>query len=51
MFTWLKKQKEAAGNDILFAYHDPIINEDSCVCPEAPMRQQTRRDRLFLKIN
>ena len=27
-------QEEAADNDILFAYHDPIINEDSCICPE-----------------
>ncbi len=32
--TLARIQKEAADNDILFAYHDPIINEGSCVCPE-----------------
>ncbi|MEA3466842.1 MAG: radical SAM protein [Thermodesulfobacteriota bacterium] len=27
-------KKEAADNDILFAYHDPVVNDASCVCPE-----------------
>ncbi len=27
-------KKEAAANNILFAYRDPALNETSCVCPE-----------------
>ncbi len=32
--TLAQIKKEAADNDILFAYHDPVVNEASCVCPE-----------------
>ncbi len=31
---WQELKKEAADNDILFAYQDPVVNEASCVCPE-----------------
>jgi MoaA/NifB/PqqE/SkfB family radical SAM enzyme len=27
-------KKEAAASNILFAYHDPVLNDMSCVCPE-----------------
>ena len=27
-------KKEAADNNIQFFYHDPVLSEDSCVCPE-----------------
>ncbi len=32
--TLARIKKETADNDILFVYHDPVLNEASCVCPE-----------------
>ncbi|MEA2115615.1 MAG: radical SAM/SPASM domain-containing protein [Thermodesulfobacteriota bacterium] len=32
--TLVKIKKEAAANNVLFAYRDPALDETSCVCPE-----------------